>query len=154
MADTTTTSTNTSTRSWQERAEEKRKRVQGLIPDAWKLPLAADTTATTGGTEQLQLQLQLQYPLDKVKNNLIELDIPRRSGILTAKELQITEGRYPVGRLLEALSSGELTSLEVTIAFCKRAAIAQQLVRTIQYITHLNACHITCGLLIIIIYNN
>lgn len=111
MADKTTTNT-----GWQARAEGKRKRVQALIPDAWKLP--AETT------EQL-----LKYPLEKSKNNLIELDIPRRSGILTAKELQITEG-YDVGQLLKALSSGELTSLEVTTAFSKRAAIAQQLVRT------------------------
>lgn len=105
----------TTTRTWQARAEEKRKRVQALIPDAWKLP-----------TEVTQ---QLKNPLESSKTNLIELDLPRRSGILTAKELQITEG-YDVGRLLKALSSGELTALEVTVAFSKRAAIAQQLVRS------------------------
>lgn len=114
MADTTTTTT-TQQPGWQARAGEKQKRVQALIPDAWKIP--AETT-----------QQLLKYPLEKSKNNLIELDLPRRSGILSTKELRITEG-YDVGRLLKALSSGELTALEVTVAFCKRAAIAQQLVR-------------------------
>lgn len=51
----------------------------------------------------------------------------RKLGILTAKELQITE-QYTVSQLLEALKSGQLTALEVTVAYCKRAAIAQQLV--------------------------
>lgn len=46
--------------------------------------------------------------------------------MLTEKELRITEA-YDVRHLLKALASGELTSVDVTVAFCKRAAIAQQL---------------------------
>lgn len=108
------TTTSTTSGGWQARAEEKQKRVQALVPDAWKLP--AETTKL------------LKHPLETSKNNLVDLDIVRRSGILTAKELQITEA-YDVAHLLKTLSSGELSALEVTLAFCKRAAIAQQLVR-------------------------
>lgn len=104
----------TTAASWQVRAEEKRKRIQALVPDAWML--RADVTQS------------LQRPLAAAKNNLIELDIARRSGILSARELDITEGGYDVARLLAALAAGDLTALEVTVAFCKRAAIAQQLV--------------------------
>lgn len=100
--------------TWQARAHDKWTQCQSLIPEAWKLPSAV-------------LQ-SLAQPLETSKNNLVELDIPRRSGILTSKELNITE-TYSVQTLLKALSSGELTALEVTVAFCKRAAIAQQLVR-------------------------
>lgn len=70
----------------------------------------------------------LVQPPDKSRSNLIDLDIPRRSNILTPRELRITES-YDVQHLLDALAAGELTALEVTVAFCKRAAIAQQLVR-------------------------
>lgn len=101
------------TQAWQARADEKRSQCQNLIPESWILP----STVTES----------LAQPLEKSRNNLIELDVPRRSGILTPKELDITEA-YDVQRLLKALASGALTALEVTLAFCKRAAIAQQLV--------------------------
>lgn len=102
------------TQDWQARAEKKRAQCQRLIPGAWKL----DPAVTQG----------LAQPLEKSRNNLIDLDIARRSGILTEKEIQITES-HDVAQLLKALASGELSALEVTVAFCKRAAIAQQLVR-------------------------
>lgn len=105
--------TNPSTNGWQTRGAEKRARCQSLIPKAWELPSA--------------LVQSLSHPLKTSKNNLVELDIARRSGLLTEKELRVTEA-YDVQGLLKALASGQLTSLEVTVAFCKRAAIAQQLV--------------------------
>lgn len=105
--------TNPSANGWETRAAEKRARCQSLIPKAWELPSA--------------IVQSLAHPLASSKNNLIELDIPRRSGLLTDKELKITEA-YDVRGLLKALASGELSSFEVTVAFCKRAAIAQQLV--------------------------
>ncbi|EHL03745.1 putative Acetamidase [Glarea lozoyensis 74030] len=54
------------------------------------------------------------------------LHIPRASGILTDKELHITES-YSAVALTSAIAKNELTALAVTTAFCKRAAIAQQL---------------------------
>jgi amidase len=58
---------------------------------------------------------------------LIENDVVRRSGILTDHELDITEN-YPAAGLLQRLAQGEISSLETTTAFCKRSAIANQLV--------------------------
>lgn len=56
------------------------------------------------------------------------LDVPRTCGILSAKELDITEN-YDATALLEHIASRTFSSHEVVLAFCKRAAIAQQLVR-------------------------
>jgi amidase len=55
------------------------------------------------------------------------LDVPRRSGILTKKELDITEN-HDATDLVSKMAKGELKSVEVVTAFCKRAAIAQQCV--------------------------
>lgn len=99
--------------NWKAKAEQKYKQCQGQIPEEWKLP-----------SEVMQ---GLVHPLETSKNDLIELGVARRSGILTAKEIQITE-EYDVQQLLKALAAGKLTALEVTVSFCKRAAIAQQLV--------------------------
>jgi amidase len=53
------------------------------------------------------------------------LDIPQRCGILSGRELEITE-KYDATDLLGMMSRGEIKSREVTEAFCKRAAIAHQ----------------------------
>lgn len=58
---------------------------------------------------------------------LLEYNLPRRCGLLSESELEITEN-YPATQLLAKLASGQLSSLAVTTAFCKRAAIAQQVV--------------------------
>lgn len=59
---------------------------------------------------------------------MMELNAFQKSGILSQRELEITE-QYSVAELLTALSSGQITAVEATLAFSKRAAIAQQLVR-------------------------
>jgi amidase len=51
--------------------------------------------------------------------------IPRSSGILTSHELSITEN-YDATSIVDAIRTHKFTAEEVTIAFCKRAAIAQQ----------------------------
>lgn len=53
------------------------------------------------------------------------LDVPRTCGILTEKELDITEN-YDATDLVALMSAGKLKSVDVVTAFCKRAAIAQQ----------------------------
>jgi amidase len=53
---------------------------------------------------------------------------PEASGWFTAQELQITG--LNATELLQKLASGELSSVDVTKAFCKRASAAQQLVCT------------------------
>lgn len=100
--------------TWEVRAAEKRARCAEAIPNPWRVPpFILDT---------------IQTPLETCKNNLISLDIPRRSGIFDEIELDITES-YTVSELLEKLASGAFTAVQVVTAFSKRAAVAQQLVR-------------------------
>lgn len=99
--------------SWQAKAAARRAKRDSGIPSEWKLPSA--------------IWDFLKLPLETNKNNLIDLEIVKKSGLLTDKELEITED-FNVGALLSLLATGKLSALEVTIAFSKRAAIAQQLV--------------------------
>lgn len=98
--------------TWQEIVAEKQRAAKKLVPSAWLLPDA--------------IWQDLTLPLEGNSTRLIEKEIPRRSGLLTKRELEITE-EYNAARLLTALAKGVFSSLEVTKAFCKRAAIAQQL---------------------------
>lgn len=54
------------------------------------------------------------------------MGVPKSCGILTSEELAITESSAV--DLVSQLAAGKLTSVAVTTAFCKRAAIAHQLV--------------------------
>ncbi|KAL1849577.1 hypothetical protein Plec18167_003179 [Paecilomyces lecythidis] len=56
------------------------------------------------------------------QQNLV--DLPYRCGILTPKELRITE--HDAVELLRRIRDGTYSAVEVTRAFCKRAAIAHQ----------------------------
>lgn len=102
------------TSSWESRAAEKRTKAAEGIPDAWRLPS--------------HILDELKLPLESSKNDLISLDIPRKSGILSEIELEITES-YTTGELIKKLAIGSFTAVQVLTAFSKRAAIAQQLVR-------------------------
>lgn len=53
-------------------------------------------------------------------------DIPRTCGLLTDEELEITEN-YDATALAEAIANKKFKAVTVAQAFCKRAAIAQQL---------------------------
>ncbi|KAG6016741.1 hypothetical protein E4U54_000501 [Claviceps lovelessii] len=97
----------TGSEDWRILVDRKRKQVDSQIPTAWRLD-----------------SVLLASTLDNGK--LLEANIPRRSGILSQQEIDITE-HYSAEQLLRRLARGEMTSLVVTTAFCKRAAIAQQL---------------------------
>ncbi|KAJ4144885.1 hypothetical protein LMH87_003753 [Akanthomyces muscarius] len=97
---------------WETKAAERRQQLSNAIPGDWRL--------------KPELLGELKTPLEQSDNNVLELGFCKRSGILSEKELGITES-YKVSELLGALASGQLTALEVTTAFCKRAAIAHQL---------------------------
>jgi amidase len=98
---------------WQERVAKKRQECDNKIPPEWRIPK--------------DILSSLKPPLAENKNDLIRKDAVRNSGVLTDREYDITE-KYTVKELLAALASGALTSVEVTTAYCKRAAVAQQLV--------------------------
>src|SRR4051794_24047738 len=110
--------------AWQDIVAEKQKAADGLIPSGWKL------SETIWGS--------LSLPLESNPNRLLTLDIPRRSGLFCSRELEITE-EYNTAQLLDALRNGQLSSLEVTTAFCKRAAVAQQLTNCLTEVFFQNA---------------
>ena len=89
----------------------------------------SDWHALCAARKQRQLDLiphewRLQPPPDDHRN---VMDIPRSSGLLTPRELEITE-TVNVETILHKLATAEWSSVEVTTAFYKRAIIAQQLV--------------------------
>lgn len=88
------------TSSWEKRAADKRARIEESIPTEWKI--------------------QAPPKGDSV------VDFPEQSGILSAEELAIT--KMSATDLVANLARGELKSVDVTLAFCKRAALAHQLV--------------------------
>ncbi|KIW74080.1 hypothetical protein Z517_12490 [Fonsecaea pedrosoi CBS 271.37] len=53
------------------------------------------------------------------------LEVPATCGLLTPKELEITE-KYDAVDLIAKMAAKELSAVEVTQAFCKRAAVAHQ----------------------------
>lgn len=87
---------------WRDIAARKKAEQLARIPEAWRLP---DST---------------NYEQSNV------LKVPRQSDLLTDVELQITED-YDATELVDELAKGNLSSKAVATAFCKRAAIAQQL---------------------------
>ena len=91
---------------WQDIAAAKRKAAYDLIPEAWRLPSS-----------------MIPKPEDAVS----VMEIPQKCGILSEAELEITE-KYDAVALVEKLTSKQLSAKDVTTAFSKRAAIAQQLV--------------------------
>ena len=90
------------TETWQGIAERKQKERASRLPETWLLPPSS---------------------IDHKRLNV--LGVPRESGLLTDDELKITE-RYDATALRDELASGRLKSVDVVTAFCKRAAIAQQ----------------------------
>lgn len=89
--------------SWQEIGLRKRALRDSLIPDTWEIE-------------------KKEYP-----SGSSVLDIPETCGILSADEIEITS-RYDAVDIVSLIKEGKFTAEAVTTAFCKRAAIAQQLV--------------------------
>ncbi|KAF2002522.1 amidase [Amniculicola lignicola CBS 123094] len=93
---------------WKSLAQEKRDANAQKIPPLWRLPSSLTSSLTSSSTTNV-------------------LSIPLTCGVLSDHEITITSA-YDATELVKLLATGELTSLEVTTAFCKRAAIAQQCV--------------------------
>lgn len=85
---------------WKAIAAEKKNQLEASIPQEWRIKTLP--------------------PDDSV------MSFPGSSGILTPDELNITESSAT--ELVQNLASGKLSSVAVTTAFCKRAALAHQLV--------------------------
>lgn len=96
------------TPKWRAIADNYRCAAKAKIPKSWRLSEEILSSVSQTSTQSL-------------------IDIPRSCGILSEEELDITEN-YDAVALLEKLAAGKISSFDVTLAFCKRAAIAQQLV--------------------------
>ncbi|KAF8273107.1 amidase signature domain-containing protein [Lactarius quietus] len=89
--------------TWQELAAEKKARQAASIPKEWLI----------------------DPPSDEI---LDVTDIPAKCGLLSARELEITEVSS-VAVLLCKIATGVWSSVEVSTVFCKRAVIAHQVVQ-------------------------
>ncbi|KAJ6783742.1 hypothetical protein PWT90_03382 [Aphanocladium album] len=75
--------------------------------------------------DSIPVELRLpRHVVDSAPKNVTK--IPRECGLLSERELEITEN-FDAVALAEAIASKVYTSVEVTTAFCKRASIAHQL---------------------------
>ena len=99
--------------TWQDLVADKRARQAAAIPQKWIITApASDVRDATR--------------------------VPAACGLLTEKEIGITENT-DIETLLAQLANGELTSVEVTTAYYKRAIVAQQVVRLF-FLSHSCAC--------------
>jgi hypothetical protein len=94
MAKSKTQSDPKPTPKWQSTSWQKKDQQFARIPNEWRLP---------------------QLPPSNVTNYL---GIPRECGLLTEKELDITEN-YDATALAKAIRERKLTCVDVTTAFCK-----------------------------------
>lgn len=90
--------------SWQDSAAEIRQALKDAIPEKWTLK---------------------ESPTQGLKD---VTGVPATCGLLSQANLNITE--QTASDLAPSLASGELSAVSVTDAFCGRAAVAHQLVRT------------------------
>ncbi|KAK4938223.1 hypothetical protein LTR10_021296 [Elasticomyces elasticus] len=102
---------------WQEIAAAKKAEQASRIPTEWKLSDKALKAAET--TVDLR-------------------PIAASCGILTEKEVEIT-GKYDATELAAEIAKGTYSAVEVTMAYCKRAAVAQQLLSCLTEIRFLEA---------------
>jgi amidase len=93
------------TMGWEDTAADKKSRIEKSIPTEWRVDIQTKDDSLMG--------------------------LPASSGLLTSEELQITNSSAV--DLVAKLSSGQLKSVDVTLAFCKRAALAHQAVRSNDY---------------------
>ena len=91
---------------WRLKVAEKRAAEYAKIPKEWRL-----APEFLKGDEHSDMNV---------------LDVPLKCAILTTLERDITE-KYSAVSLAKAVQSGSLKAVDVATAFCKRAAIAQQL---------------------------
>src|SRR5215469_3975290 len=91
-------------KGWEEKAIQKRKSLYNLIPKEWRLS-------------------------ENILNNLPKNStlVPSQCGILSKLDLEITEIDN-IQELAKHIANGKYSAMQVTEAYCKRAAIAHQLI--------------------------
>ncbi|KAF3481165.1 uncharacterized protein GIQ15_03924 [Arthroderma uncinatum] len=106
--------------AYKEIARRKQAQLESDIPQSWRLPPQWIPAGTLSVEESITNTRE--YDQSDIT------DIPRRCGLLTSRELEITESWDVKGTLAE-IASGRLSSKDTCQAFCKRAAIVHQLTR-------------------------
>ena len=89
--------------AWEITGAKKRTERERQIPEMWRLPESMKTS----------------------ESNV--LNVPNNCGILTPEEISITSD-YDALDIVQLTKTGKFSAEAITIAFCKRAAIAEQLV--------------------------
>ncbi|KAJ6109068.1 hypothetical protein N7486_001302 [Penicillium sp. IBT 16267x] len=102
-------------------AQRKQAELAAAIPTQWKLPAQFIPAGMLTPAQSIT-----EGPKQYGRVNVME--IPRTCGLLTSKELEITE-KYDIRALVLAMTEGKLKAEDVVQGFCKRAAIAHQLTR-------------------------
>lgn len=95
---------------WEELVADKKQRQTAAIPKEWLITPPADSV------------------LDVTK-------VPEECGLLSPRELEITN-TVDVESILRNLATAKWTAVEVTLAFYKRAIIAQQVVSVLHLYGH------------------
>ncbi|KDB20418.1 hypothetical protein H109_07614 [Trichophyton interdigitale MR816] len=106
--------------AYKEIARRKQVQLESKIPQSWRLPAQWIPAGILSAEESITNTRS--YDQSDIT------DIPRRCGLLTARELEMTE-TWDVKGLLAEIANGKLSCKDVCQAFCKRAAIAHQLTR-------------------------
>jgi hypothetical protein len=101
--------------TWELLAASYRAKQLEAIPASWVL------------TDRKKLQLGLNDEESRGPGRLIASKAVPKCGILSHREIEITEN-YNAVDLIREVAEGAMTAEEVTVAFCKRAAVAQQMV--------------------------
>ncbi len=96
-------------KTWQEIVAEKKSSLPPF-PAEWKIKEEVLSELTKSATASV-------------------LDAPTKCGVLSAEDVDITEN-YTATKLLGMMRERKISSKTVTTAFCKRAAVAHQLVST------------------------
>ena len=95
----------TPSKPWEAIRDEKRAEQLSRIPESWRLNAS-------------------QYPAE---GTVDVRPVAATSSILSERELEITGDKYDATALAAEIAKGTYTAVETVTAFCKRAAICQQL---------------------------
>ncbi|KAJ5332902.1 uncharacterized protein N7506_006685 [Penicillium brevicompactum] len=100
-------------------AQRKQSELNAAIPQEWRLP----SDLIPAGMLSIAKSVS-----DPKYERVSVMDVPRKCGLLTSQELEFTE-KFNVRALVAEMTEGRAKAEDVVRAFCKRAAIAQQLTR-------------------------
>lgn len=91
-------------------AQRKQAELNAAIPEEWKLP----TNIIPPGMLSIPESITDPWKYQRVS----VMDVPQTCGLLTSKELEITE-KYNVRTLVAAMTGARLKAEDVVRAFCK-----------------------------------